>query len=128
MSSRVSHLNPRWNDPNPDIEVSKINNYYLSSNQITFLPIDPFQNLRLSNTFCFVAQKQFHKAIALVGEELLDRVSYYGDSWIPARSLVKEAISKRKQVGCFRNEEDNVLALSLKLQDMNCTYSCIWAS
>ncbi|XP_067033438.1 MYG1 exonuclease-like [Acropora muricata] len=62
LSSRVSHLNPRWNDPNPDIE------------------------------------KQFHKAMALVGEELLDRVSYYSDSWLPARSLVKEAISKRKQV------------------------------
>ena len=67
----------------------------------------------LSNTFCSVAQKQFHKAMALVGEELLDRVSYYSDSWLPARSLVKEAISKRKQVGCFRNEEDNVFTLSL---------------
>ena len=50
--------------------------------------------------------------MALVGEELLDRVSYYRDAWLPARSLVKEAISKRKQVGCFRNEEDNVLTLS----------------
>jgi len=62
LSSRVSHLNPRWNDPNPDPE------------------------------------KQFHKAMNLVGEEFLDRICFYRDSWLPARSLVKEAICKRKEV------------------------------
>jgi len=34
----------------------------------------------------------------LVGEEFLDRICFYRDSWLPARSLVKEAICKRKEV------------------------------
>lgn len=62
LSSRVSRLNPRWNDPNPDSE------------------------------------KQFQKAMNLVGAEFLGRVCFYRDSWLPARSLVKEAICKRKEV------------------------------
>ncbi|XP_068750590.1 MYG1 exonuclease-like isoform X1 [Montipora capricornis] len=62
LSSRVSHLNPRWNDPSPDPE------------------------------------KQFYVAMALVGGELLERVSFYRDAWLPARSLIKNAISKRKEV------------------------------
>ncbi|CAH3197508.1 unnamed protein product, partial [Porites evermanni] len=62
LSSRVSHLNPRWNDPNPDSE------------------------------------KQFQKAMNLVGEEFLDRVCFYRDSWLPARGLVKGALCKRQEV------------------------------
>jgi len=34
----------------------------------------------------------------LVGEEFLDRICFYRDSWLPARSLVKEAICRRKEV------------------------------
>ena len=34
----------------------------------------------------------------LVGVEFLGRVCFYRDSWLPARSLVKEAICKRKEV------------------------------
>ncbi|XP_078362703.1 MYG1 exonuclease-like [Oculina patagonica] len=62
LSSRVSRLNPRWNDPNPD------------------------------------GEKQFQKAVDLVGEELLNRICYYRDSWLPARSLVEAAIIDRKKV------------------------------
>ena len=34
----------------------------------------------------------------LVGEEFLDRVCFYRDSWLPARGLVKEALCKRQEV------------------------------
>ena len=43
-------------------------------------------------------QKQFQKAMNLVGEEFLDRVCFYRDSWLPARGLVKEALCKRQEV------------------------------
>lgn len=62
LSSRVSHLNPTWNDTNPNPEL------------------------------------QFQKAVNLVGEELLKRICYYRDAWLPARSLVEAAIMKRKEV------------------------------
>eukprot|EP01116_Phalansterium_solitarium_P009337 TRINITY_DN23447_c0_g1_i1.p2 TRINITY_DN23447_c0_g1~~TRINITY_DN23447_c0_g1_i1.p2 ORF type:complete len:329 (-),score=97.98 TRINITY_DN23447_c0_g1_i1:97-1083(-) len=38
---------------------------------------------------------QFQKAIALTGAELVDCIEYYGKAWLPARSLVEEALKSR---------------------------------
>ncbi|XP_058869378.1 MYG1 exonuclease [Acipenser ruthenus] len=62
LSSRVGHLNPRWNDKDQD------------------------------------TQAGFHKAMEMVGEEFLDRLDFYHRSWLPARSLVEEAIRTRDEV------------------------------
>ncbi|XP_013417186.1 UPF0160 protein MYG1, mitochondrial-like [Lingula anatina] len=59
LSSRVSYLNPAWNQGNVD------------------------------------ADTRFHKAMEMVGAEFLDRVSYYTDSWLPARTLVEKALAGR---------------------------------
>jgi len=40
----------------------------------------------------------FEKALLIVAEEFLDRVEYYRDSWLPARSIVESTISKRFDV------------------------------
>eukprot|EP00794_Sanderia_malayensis_P016632 gene16632-18322_t len=51
----------------------------------------------------------FNKAMDLVRSEFMDRVSYFKDAWLPAKSLVQEAISKRFEVDssgevvCFAN-------------------------
>ena len=34
----------------------------------------------------------------MVGEEFLDRVTYYKRAWLPARELVEKAVNNRKQV------------------------------
>jgi len=62
VSSRVGHLNPRWNEESVDV------------------------------------QARFEAAMQLVGAEFSERVDYYGRSWWPARELVLNAISKRKEV------------------------------
>nr|XP_060618823.1 MYG1 exonuclease [Anolis sagrei ordinatus] len=40
----------------------------------------------------------FQKAMELVGKEFLDRLDYFYHAWIPARSLVEEAIQQRFEV------------------------------
>ncbi|XP_013379722.1 UPF0160 protein MYG1, mitochondrial [Lingula anatina] len=62
LSSRVSYLNPAWNQGNVDTDT------------------------------------RFHKAMEMVGAEFLDRVSYYTDSWLPARTLVEKALAGRFKV------------------------------
>jgi len=41
---------------------------------------------------------QFSKAMRLAGEEFLDSIEYYFRGWLPAQSLVKEAIEKRYEI------------------------------
>lgn len=62
LASRVSNLNPAWNDTKSQPD------------------------------------EQFTKAMKLVGEEFEDRVSYFYNSWLPAREFVKKAIENRKEV------------------------------
>ena len=66
----------------------------------SFNCLTPPLAVKLSNVFFFNLhqQKQFQKAMNLVGEEFLDRVCFYRDSWLPARGLVKEALCKRQEV------------------------------
>ena len=66
----------------------------------SFSCLAPPLALKLSNAFFlnFHQQKQFQKAMNLVGEEFLDQVCFYRDSWLPARGLVKEALRKRQEV------------------------------
>ncbi|KAJ0023946.1 hypothetical protein NQD34_003845 [Periophthalmus magnuspinnatus] len=62
LSSRVGHLNPRWNSKSQDTE------------------------------------EGFKKALAMVGEEFLDRLDFYKSSWLPARAVVEEAVLNRHKV------------------------------
>ncbi|GAB1605797.1 UPF0160 protein MYG1, mitochondrial-like isoform X1 [Argonauta hians] len=43
-------------------------------------------------------EDQFKKAMELVGGEFLERVTFYKDSWLPARQIVKQAVLDRHQV------------------------------
>ncbi|KAI9455862.1 GAMM1 protein [Russula earlei] len=45
-----------------------------------------------------VVDAQFLKASQLAGEEFLGRLNYYGRSWLPARDLVFDALSRRANV------------------------------
>lgn len=40
--------------------------------------------------------EKFFKAVVLVGHHLLDRISYYTESWLPARSGVHSAVTSRE--------------------------------
>ncbi|KAJ6634812.1 MYG1 protein [Pseudolycoriella hygida] len=51
-----------------------------------------------NDTGSFDVQSQFEKAIVVVGEEFIDRVTYYGSVWHPARSIVQDAIENRYNV------------------------------
>lgn len=62
LSSRVGHLNPRWNSKSQDTE------------------------------------EGFKKAMAMVGEEFLDRLDFYRSSWLPAREVVEKAVKERNKV------------------------------
>lgn len=44
------------------------------------------------------SQAGFQKAMELVGTEFLDRLDYYHRAWLPARTLVEEAIQERFKV------------------------------
>eukprot|EP00899_Mesostigma_viride_P005389 jgi/Mesvir1/14851/Mv05469-RA.1 len=44
------------------------------------------------------ADKKFEKAMELAGGEFLECVRYHGSVWLPAREIVEEALSSRKQV------------------------------
>uniref|UniRef100_A0A8C6TAS5 Chromosome 12 open reading frame 10 n=1 Tax=Neogobius melanostomus TaxID=47308 RepID=A0A8C6TAS5_9GOBI len=43
-------------------------------------------------------EEGFKKALALVGEEFLDRLDFYKSSWLPARAVVQEAVKQRHKV------------------------------
>ncbi|XP_031574301.1 UPF0160 protein MYG1, mitochondrial-like [Actinia tenebrosa] len=43
-------------------------------------------------------QAQFNKALEMVEREFLNKVLFYKDSWLPARSLVEKAIKQRYEV------------------------------
>jgi len=90
LSSRVSHLNPAWNEKGADFD------------------------------------DKFHKAMALVKDEFIDRVLFYKNSWWPARVLVVNAINKRYDVDpsgeilCFSSGgmpwKDHLLTLESSLE------------
>ena len=54
--------------------------------------LNPFWNVNASDD---QQMERFEKAMELVGEEFVDRVRYYQLAWLPAHSLVKEAVTKR---------------------------------
>eukprot|EP00064_Thunnus_orientalis_P001873 superscaffoldBa00000129_g1877 len=69
LSARVGHLNPRWNSKSQDTEHVCI------------------------HTKCH--QEGFKKALVMVGEDFLDRLDFYKSSWLPARTVVEEAVKER---------------------------------
>jgi len=40
----------------------------------------------------------FHRAVEMTGAEFMDRVNFYGLSWLPARSIVEGALRNRKEM------------------------------
>ncbi|XP_076860625.1 MYG1 exonuclease [Brachyhypopomus gauderio] len=50
------------------------------------------------NSKCQDTEEGFHKAMALVEAEFLDRLDYYQNAWLPARGLVEDAIQTRHKV------------------------------
>jgi uncharacterized UPF0160 family protein len=48
------------------------------------------------------ADRRFQIAMATTGAELVERVRYYSTAWWPARTLVQQAINKRKEVKICR--------------------------
>ncbi|GAM20520.1 hypothetical protein SAMD00019534_036950 [Acytostelium subglobosum LB1] len=42
--------------------------------------------------------QRFEKAMQLMGETFLDKVDYFGNSWLPARSIVERALLTRREV------------------------------
>ncbi|XP_010902804.2 UPF0160 protein MYG1, mitochondrial isoform X1 [Esox lucius] len=55
--------------------------------------LNPHWNSKSQDT-----EEGFHKALAMVGAEFLDRVDFYQNSWLPARVVVEEALKMRNQV------------------------------
>ncbi|KAN0055672.1 hypothetical protein ACTA71_011555 [Dictyostelium dimigraforme] len=45
-----------------------------------------------------IINKQFEKAMELMGQYFLERLDYYGKSWLPCRSIVENALENRKKV------------------------------
>nr|XP_057911704.1 UPF0160 protein MYG1, mitochondrial [Doryrhamphus excisus] len=43
-------------------------------------------------------EEGFKKAMAMVGEEFLDRLDFYKSSWLPARQVVEDAVNQRHKV------------------------------
>lgn len=92
LSARVGRLNPRWNDPEQDTEVGTGGGHtrgWGGGHGDEFLGVDP-PSLR--------PQEGFKRALELVGGEFLDRLDYYHRAWLPARTLVEEAIRRRFEV------------------------------
>jgi len=70
--------------------------------------------------------------VNLVGEELLNRICYYRDSWLPARSLVEAALIKRKEVTSRQEECVKFVPLGLNFAVfwclkafMSCVMNCV---
>ncbi|XP_046882229.1 UPF0160 protein MYG1, mitochondrial [Hypomesus transpacificus] len=55
--------------------------------------INPRWNSKSQDT-----EEGFHRALALVGAEFLDRVDFYHNSWLPARVVVEGAVQMRTKV------------------------------
>ncbi|XP_065347537.1 MYG1 exonuclease [Cloeon dipterum] len=79
LSSRVSHLNPRWNETDYD------------------------------------ENALFRSAMAVVGREFDDRVSYFLNGWWPARSIVQEAMD-----ACVNSTDPKMKQIAVLKQ------SCPW--
>lgn len=55
-------------------------------------------NSQWNSTDDYDEQQQFEKAMALVGSEFVDCVTYYANVWWPARAIVDDAIKKRFEI------------------------------
>jgi urease accessory protein len=69
LSSRVGHLNPRWNETLPSSAEEREAD----------------------------GMKRFEKASQLAGGEFFDRVDYTWEAWLPARQIIEEALEHRKE-------------------------------
>ncbi len=74
LSSRVGRLNPAWNEQQTP------------------------QDYDVAHTTLSHQQAQFAKAVAMTGQEFLAALSGLKDQWLPARSIVEEAMQGRFQV------------------------------
>ena len=81
----MKRLNPRWNDED-------------KSTDVTVLTCCPS-----ACDFCVVVvlQGKFLQAMELTGSELVEKIRFYYESWLPARTIVERAIEERFQVRAF---------------------------
>ncbi len=102
VGSRVGKLNPAWNSPKSDTDVR---HHTYASNPRTRVSIRyhtwPFHHLSFCSCAC--AQALFAKAMNLVGEEFVDKLLYYYNTWLPARSIVEQAVRGRFEVGQYQD-------------------------
>ncbi|UZJ53955.1 hypothetical protein CBS101457_003275 [Exobasidium rhododendri] len=69
LSSRIGHLNPRWNETLPSSAEEREAD----------------------------GMRRFEKASQLAGQEFFDRVDYTWEAWLPARKSIEDALRSRKQ-------------------------------
>jgi urease accessory protein len=69
LSSRISYLNPRWNEAVPTNAEEREAD----------------------------GMKRFEKASLLAGTEFFDRVDYTWQAWLPARKIIEDALTSRKE-------------------------------
>lgn len=58
--------------------------------------LQPWWNEKYSDG---ILDSLFEKAVTMTGEELLDRVRYTALAWLPARSIVENALQNRNETG-----------------------------
>jgi hypothetical protein len=79
---------------------------------LSFTSLTVHSTVKLGTLFCYIIfafflgmlQALFKQAMAYVGKEFSDRISFYSDAWWPARSLVEDAYAKRFEVIGLRNK------------------------
>lgn len=111
LSARVGHLNPWWNNESQDTEVCS--EKAVMKNRFYCIGFKLIINGP-------VLQEGFHKAIALVGAEFLDRLDYYQNAWLPARVVVEEAVKARYQVNRHVSIINQVHMKSISLLCVRC--------
>ncbi|GAB4857663.1 hypothetical protein Ancab_015569 [Ancistrocladus abbreviatus] len=81
------------NQYDSDLPPRYVNNTHLSARvgRLNLDWMDPDQSAEREN-------EAFQRAMNLAGSEFFDSVRYYAKSWLPARSIVMECISARKDV------------------------------
>lgn len=101
LSSRVSWLNPAWNESVDSASVDVRPYPSFTPQQSFFLWSIRYVPQFVADTDVHVyrtyMQERFAKASKLTGEEFLGRLDYYGKAWLPARDLVVKALNERTQ-------------------------------
>ncbi|XP_012244607.1 UPF0160 protein MYG1, mitochondrial isoform X1 [Bombus impatiens] len=111
----IKHLIPQANDSDVELIFKYIYNTFVKEvdgidNGVPMFNEEPVYRIStdLSSRVKFLnpawnskdinVDSQFLKAVELTGQELVQRINYAANVWLPARSIVQEAIDKRFEV------------------------------